>query len=149
MWCSEVCIAMCYTCIPKWSASRKVSSRRSKQVCSWWHWRMLFAERDQIWCYFIPSITCSSNPKASLNCHNLWYFHFNDVISYGIPECDPMSTELYSITSQVTNLISTLRTSTLSYSPCMWQDFSLRVPCPFNIHNDRNVQTVVQNPNAQ
>ena len=85
----------------------------------------------------MPSITCSSNPKASLNCHNLRYFHFNDVISYGLLECDAMSTKLYSITSQATNLLTTSRTSALSYGPRMWRDFSLKVSCPFNSHNNR------------
>jgi hypothetical protein len=106
--CSEICITEVLSSIPMWSTSRRVSSTPSKQqhICSWWQYRVLFRERNQILCYFTPSITCSFNPKTqppdvTLNCHNLFT---SSSSMFGI-QCR-VYTKLHSITLQkTTNLI--------------------------------------------
>jgi len=106
--CSESSITEVLSSIPMWSTSRRVSSTPWKQqhICSWWQCRVQGDERDQIWCYFIPSITFSFNPKAhrpdvTLNCHNL--FTSSSSIFLG---SSAVSTKLHSITLQkTTNLI--------------------------------------------
>jgi hypothetical protein len=106
--CSEICITEVLSSIPTWSTSRRVSSIPSKlqHICSWWQYRILFGEKDEILCYFTPSITCSFNPNAqppdvTINCHNL--FTSSSLVFLG---SRAVSTKLHSITLQkTTNLI--------------------------------------------
>jgi hypothetical protein len=147
--CSESCITEVLYSIPTWSTSRRVGSTPSKQQhsCSWWQYRVLFGERDQILCYFTPNITFSFNPKAqppNITLTATTFLPHPVHCSWDPVPCLPNYTALHCRRLQTWyNLVNF---NPQLWSLCILLCFSLKVMCPVHTYNNRTAPTLVFEP---